>query len=54
MKELFQSRSDCAVWAPLLLLIVLRLPAPVQPTGPDQGIYAYIGQRILEGELPSP
>jgi len=52
VKELCQSRSDCAVWVLLLLLSVLRLPALVQPMGPDQGIYAYIGQRILEGELP--
>jgi len=41
-----------AVWALLALLVLLRLPALVQPMGPDQGIYAYIGQRILAGDLP--
>src|SRR5262249_20774667 len=32
-------------------LIVLRLPSLVQPMGPDQGLYAYVGGRILHGEL---
>src|SRR5215471_5789680 len=32
-------------------LIVLRLPSLVQPMGPDQGLYAYVGERILHGEL---
>ena len=52
MKERRQYRSDLAVWVLLLLLCALRLPALVQPMGPDQGIYTYVGQRILEGELP--
>lgn len=33
------------------LLLVLRLPSLVQPMGPDQGLYAYVGERILHGEL---
>jgi hypothetical protein len=34
------------------LLLLLRLPALVQPMGADQGLYAYVGDRILAGELP--
>jgi 4-amino-4-deoxy-L-arabinose transferase-like glycosyltransferase len=39
---------------PLLaaILIAVRIPALVQPMGADQGLYAYVGERILEGELP--
>jgi Dolichyl-phosphate-mannose-protein mannosyltransferase len=39
---------------PLLagLLIAVRIPALVQPMGADQGLYAYVGERILQGELP--
>ncbi len=33
-------------------LLLLRLPAVVQPMGADQGLYAYVGDRILAGELP--
>lgn len=36
----------------VVLLLVLRLPSLVQPAGGDQGIYAYIGQSILRGEVP--
>src|SRR5215510_1477138 len=32
-------------------LIVLRLPSLTQPMGPDQGLYAYVGDRILAHEL---
>jgi hypothetical protein len=32
-------------------LLLIRLPSLTQPLGPDQGIYAYIGDRILHGEL---
>jgi hypothetical protein len=32
-------------------LIMIRLPSLVQPMGPDQGLYAYVGDRILHGEL---
>src|SRR5437899_757174 len=32
-------------------LLIVRLPSLVQPMGPDQGLYAYIGERILHGEL---
>jgi hypothetical protein len=33
-------------------LLIVRLPSLVQPMGPDQGLYAYVGDRILHGELP--
>src|SRR3954470_15403752 len=32
-------------------LLIVRLPSLVQPMGPDQGLYAYVGDRILQGEL---
>jgi hypothetical protein len=32
-------------------LLVVRLPSLVQPIGPDQGLYAYVGDRIRHGEL---
>ena len=32
-------------------LLVLRVPSLAQPMGPDQGLYAYVGDRILHGEL---
>ena len=32
-------------------LILLRVPSLAQPMGPDQGLYAYVGDRILAGEL---
>jgi hypothetical protein len=41
-------------WAYALLafLLLLRVPSLVQPAGADQGLYAYVGSRILDGELP--
>ena len=33
-------------------LLMLRVPALAQPMGADQGLYAYVGERILAGELP--
>src|SRR3982751_6634022 len=32
-------------------LLIVRLPSLVQPMGSDQGLYAYVGERILHGEL---
>src|SRR6187397_382181 len=32
-------------------LLFVRLPSLVQPMGSDQGLYAYVGDRILHGEL---
>jgi hypothetical protein len=32
-------------------LLIVRLPSLVQPMGPDQGLYAYVGDRILQHEL---
>ncbi len=34
------------------VLLLVRVPSVVQPAGGDQGIYAYVGQSILRGELP--
>jgi hypothetical protein len=34
------------------VLLAVRLPSLVQPMGADQGLYAYIGDRILAGGLP--
>lgn len=36
----------------VVLLAAVRLPSFVQPAGADQGLYAYVGQRILDGGLP--
>src|SRR3954453_18887000 len=36
----------------ICVLIVVRLPSLVQPMGADQGLYAYIGDRIRSGDLP--
>ncbi|HSC27171.1 MAG TPA: glycosyltransferase family 39 protein [Vicinamibacterales bacterium] len=35
-----------------LLLLLVRLPSLVQPMGADQGLYAYVGDRIRAGQLP--
>ncbi len=43
-------RWPFAILAVALLLV--RLPSVVQPAGGDQGIYAYVGQSILKGEVP--
>ena len=40
------------VLASAALLIALRLPSLVQPMGADQALYAYVGERILDGGLP--
>lgn len=32
-------------------LLIVRLPSLVQPMGADQALYAYVGERILHGEL---
>lgn len=34
------------------VLLVVRLPSLVEPMGADQGLYAYVGERILAGKLP--
>lgn len=33
-------------------LLAVRLPSLVQPMGADQGLYAYVGERMLDGGLP--
>jgi hypothetical protein len=46
--------ASSARWSYVLLacLLVLRVPSLVQPAGADQGLYAYVGTRILDGGLP--
>ena len=39
-------------WTLVALLVLIRLPSLAQPAGADQSLYAYVGQRILHGELP--
>jgi 4-amino-4-deoxy-L-arabinose transferase-like glycosyltransferase len=39
-------------WLLFVVLLLVRLPSLAQPAGGDQGLYAYVGQRILAGELP--
>jgi hypothetical protein len=34
------------------VLLAVRLPSLVQPMGADQGLYAYVGERIRAGEMP--
>ena len=34
------------------VLLAVRLPSLVQPMGADQGLYAYVGERIRAGGLP--
>src|SRR5215218_8127580 len=34
------------------VLVIARLPSLAQPMGADQGLYAYVGERILAGDLP--
>jgi hypothetical protein len=38
--------------AAFVALVAVRAPSLVQPAGGDQGLYAYVGQSILRGELP--
>ena len=45
-------RAYAAFTITAVLLLALRLPSLVQPMGADQGLYAYIGERILHGERP--
>jgi len=34
------------------VLLAVRLPSLVQPMGADQGLYTYVGERILDGGFP--
>src|SRR5215208_856703 len=34
------------------VLVSARLPSLAQPMGAAQGLYAYVGERILAGEIP--
>src|SRR5262245_26928443 len=38
-------------WGLLALLLLLRVPSIVQPAGGDQGLYAYEGTRVLQGDV---
>jgi hypothetical protein len=39
-------------WVVFCALVAVRVPSLAQPAGADQGLYAYVGQRILAGEVP--
>lgn len=39
-------------WALFAICVALRLPSLQQPAGADQALYGYVGQRILQGEVP--
>jgi mono/diheme cytochrome c family protein len=39
-------------WLLLAACVALRIPSLQQPAGADQSLYAYIGERILHGEVP--
>jgi len=36
----------------LAALVLLRVPSIAQPPGGDQGLYAYVGARMLQGDVP--
>jgi len=45
--------SSRVIWTALVIgLLLLRLPALVQPPGGDQSLYVYSGQRVLAGGVP--
>jgi Dolichyl-phosphate-mannose-protein mannosyltransferase len=44
--------KTAAFWVLAIALLLSRVPSSTQPAGADQGLYAYVGQRILHGELP--
>jgi hypothetical protein len=46
------NRTGLVAWLLLAGLIAIRIPSLVQPAGADQALYAYVGQRILAGEVP--
>lgn len=47
------TRWSVVAWRVLIaVLLVARLPSLAQPAGADQGLYAYVGTRILDGGLP--
>ena len=49
--RLFSLMSKRILLALVGALLLLRLPSLAQPMGPDQGLYAYVGERIRHGEL---
>lgn len=45
--------SSRVIWTALVIgLLLLRVPALVQPPGGDQSLYVYSGQRVLDGGVP--
>src|ERR671913_2651841 len=48
----FHSMNHRVFLALACVLLILRVPSLAQPMGADQGLYAYVGERILAGELP--
>jgi len=46
------NRTALIAWLLLAGLLAIRIPSLVQPAGADQALYAYVGQRILAGDVP--
>ncbi len=46
------NRTGLVAWLLLAGLLAIRIPSLVQPAGADQALYAYVGQRILAGDVP--
>jgi hypothetical protein len=46
------NRQPAWVWVLLAVLSAIRLPSLAQPMGLDQGVYSYVGQRVVAGDLP--
>jgi len=46
------NRTALVAWLLLAGLLAIRIPSLVQTAGADQALYAYVGQRILAGEVP--
>ena len=46
------NRTALLAWLLLAGLLAIRIPSLVQPAGADQALYAYVGQRILAGDVP--
>src|SRR4030095_9805332 len=44
--------QTAAFWIAFAALVAIRVPSLAQPAGGDQGLYWYVGERVLPGELP--
>jgi hypothetical protein len=46
------NRLAVLAWVLIAGLLVIRIPSLAEPAGADQALYAYVGQRILAGDVP--